>query len=129
MIAFAVPPAQIGALDLIERQRRQRPVASRLDQRPRTPRRVRFGPDPLRARALGRPKHHHRPGRAEALFDDVAIIAVRRKLVVAPHAVAPPAQRIGDGRGLRLGRSRIGNENIRHPGPFPSGYQDSNQLS
>jgi len=112
----AVPARKVGALDLVEGERRDDSVERGLDQDPGGPRGIRLGPDPLRLGRLGRPQDHDRLGGLQAFLDDLGIGAVRGELVVAPHREALGAKRVGDAIGRRLFSACIGDEHVRHQG-------------
>ena len=63
---------------------------------------------------------------AKPLLDHLGVGAVGRKLVVAPDAIAQPAQGLGDLLGLALRRAGVGNEDVGHalerPRPWSPPY-------
>ena len=118
------PAAEIRALDLVEGHRWKRAVERDLDQGSGFAGHVGFRAHPLGTHGLGRPQHDDRLGRADSLLDDVAVRAVRRKLVVAPHCIARAAQCFGNLMRLPVGGPAIGNENVGHRKRIPRGARE-----
>ena len=121
VIVIAVPVAEPGALDLVERQGRQDVVQGDLDQLVGASGQIGLGAHPLRAGGGAGPKHDHRLGVAQPLLDHLGIGAMGRQLVVPPHREPAGPQGLGDLFGPRLGFTGVGDEDVGHRHPLGYG--------
>lgn len=117
MVRISVPAAQIGALNLVERQGRHRAVERQLDQPPRLARDIGLGAYPLRLQGIGRPDDDDGPCRFQPFLDHFRIGAVCRQSVIPPNAVAKRAQGLGNPPRVCLVRSGVGNEDVAQSPP------------
>jgi hypothetical protein len=118
-VGVSVPCAELGALDLVEGQRRDMPIEGCLDQRAHRSCGICLGAHPLRLRRLDRPEDDDRLCGVQPFLDDLGIGAVRRQLVIAPDLVSARAQALRDARRFQFIRPSIGEEDICHPGFCP----------